>query len=165
MHQSGGSRGEFLDRKLTSPIRLMNGSAPQFITFSGMALITPLQGTLNLYSSILHPSTAPEAACPHRLFAPLTSPLPVIRPSPDAPNSKTPSHLVEVLDLPSEMQLKGRTVFLLQEMDCGLERLGQAVMTLGKVWPDVGSRGVLGIRGAFPVCVGIESVKRTRQLI
>jgi hypothetical protein len=86
----------------------------------------------------------------------------VIRPVPDASNSKASSHLVELLDLPMEMELKGRIVFLMQEMDCGLERIGQAVMTLGKVWPDVGSRGVFGIRGAFPVCVRTASVGRTR---
>jgi len=118
-----------------------------------MALITPLQGALSLYSTVLHPSNTPEAICPHRLFAPLTSPLPVIRPAANTSSSKASSHLVKLLDLPLEMQLKGQSVFLMQELDCGLERLGQAVMTLGRVWPDVGSRGAFGIRGAFPVCL------------
>jgi hypothetical protein len=117
-----------------------------------MALITPIRGTLHLYSSILDPTTTPATAYPHRLFAPLTSPLPVIRSAANTSTSQPSCHLVKLLDLPVEMEVENRTVFLMQELDCGLERLGQAVMTLGKVWPNIGSRGAFGIRGAFPVC-------------
>ena len=127
--------------------------SPQFITFSGMALITPLRDSLSLYSAIIYPAVESRDIKPLRLFAPLTSPLPVIRLQ--TSGRKRPScPLLAALDLPKEMLSAGRTVFLMQELNCGLERLGQAVMTLGKVWPEVGSRGAFGLRGAFPVSLG-----------
>ena len=121
----------------------------QFITFSGMALLTPLRNSVSLFSSIIHPAKEVEDVSPHRLFAPLTSPLPVVRPQSGAQTRSSP--LLAALDLPKEMLAAGRTLFLMQELNCGIERLGRAVMTLGKVWPDAGSRGAFGLRGAFPV--------------
>lgn len=117
-----------------------------------MALMTPLRNSLSLFSSIIHTATEGRGVTPLRLFAPLTAPLPVIRPHRDGPTRNSP--LLAALDLPKEMLAPGRTLFLMQELNCGIERLGQAVMTLGKVWPDVGSRGAFGLRGAFPVCSG-----------
>jgi hypothetical protein len=114
-----------------------------------MALVTPLRHSLSLYSSIIHPAVESQDVKPLRLFAPLTSPLPVIRPQTNGESRTSP--LLAALDLPKEMTSNGRTLFLVQELNCGLERLGQAAMTLGKVWPEVGSRGAFGLRGAFPV--------------
>jgi hypothetical protein len=116
-----------------------------------MALITPLQNAISIFSSVLTPSSASEVPTSHRLFAPLTSPLPVICPSgspiPYTSDASDPASY----GIPEEMLGGDRTLFLVQELDCGIDGIGQAVMTLGKVWPDRNAKGAFGLKGVHPV--------------
>jgi hypothetical protein len=119
-------------------------STIQNLILSGTCVVTPLQRSLHVFSSRLIPADVPP--CP--LYAPLTHPLPVLQ-GDDVTNVVPPSSLLSHLDIPEPLVETDRTVFMLQELNSGIEGMDRAVLGLGKIWPE--GRSVFGLRGCHPV--------------
>ena len=131
---------------------------------AGIYTLSPLQGSIDLLSTTLHPSSTPVP-----VFAPSSHPIPVIVPSSNPTNVKKTSSYLSKLQLPSTFQLgDSRTVLLVREHDCGLQGLkGGIVPGFSNIWSE--DRGSWGLKTINPVCIpSLESVylivKLTRPL-
>lgn len=65
------------------------------------------------------------------------------------------SWLREELGVPEGMLSEDRTVFLVQELDSGIEGLERAVGGMGKLWGDGSGTGAVKVPGFYPVSVDI----------
>lgn len=122
----------------------------QDLMLVGMYKVLPLQGSLSLFSTSIGPSAQNEA---YPVFAPTSHPVPVLESAPGS--SITSSPLLDGLDLPASFILnekKGdaRTVFLILEHRCGLDKLrGRVVPGFPNIWLE--ETGSWGLRGVHPV--------------
>ncbi|WWD18617.1 hypothetical protein CI109_103070 [Kwoniella shandongensis] len=122
------------------------------LMMAGRFLLTPLSGTIQLFSTTLT-SASNEA---HPVFAPTSHPLPVIKPLEKSKKGNAPSSkYLSKLKLPSTFQ-RGSAVFLLQELRSGLEdmRYG-AVPEFARVWLE--EEGPWGLKGVHPIIGSIST--------
>lgn len=116
---------------------------------SGTCLITPLQGSVRVFMTDLSPSTS-RPSLP--IYAPLSHPLPSVA---RAHHSKSleASFNTSQCGIPPALLQIDRSVFLLQELRCGIEGMDDGPLSLqgiGRIWPE-GSKGAFGLEGCHPV--------------
>lgn len=119
--------------------------------FIGLAKLSVLAGSISLFGTTLHPSKL----C-HDVFAPRTSPIPIIT----VVDSRQRTE-VEVPELPLKIKNKikpGDAVIVLQELDNGIEGLGRAVRTFDDFFApravDIVER--LPLSGIHMVCCNVR---------
>ena len=117
---------------------------------AGAYTLTPLQGALEVFSTILYPGSTP-----HEVFAPTSHPLPVIEPHQDVIATKASSTLLSYLELPSTFTTSSSSspcsVFLIRQLRTGIEGLSKgAVPGFSHIWLE--EMGPWGLRGVHPVC-------------
>lgn len=121
-----------------------------------MVQITPLQCRILLESTTISPSSTSYHPG-YRLFGPTSHPIPVVAPTTSKDDVALANGLNKALQLPSSFTLQDgshlRTVFLITELDCGIEGLGRSVPGFSRLWPD--GEGAFGVRGFHPVSSGV----------
>ena len=125
-------------------------SAEETLCIGGAYLLTVLRGTLSLFGTALRPSTRP-----HRIYAPKSSPLPVLEAI-----SPEPSILSD--DLSHQLGIFGLsgTVILIQELQTGVQRLGHICKVFSGVF-DYANQDedakMLNVTGAYMVMLSFLS--------
>ena len=124
-----------LPDKRTTIIVLQAGAT---LSFLGTVSLTLLQGEVTLFGTTLYPSTTQ-----HSIFAPRSYPVATIT---GGDNSSTHPLLSEATWLPKKLReniTPDHAIFLLQDLDCGIEGLGQVCKTFANVFEiDSDYRGV-----------------------
>ena len=119
-------------------------SAEERLCIGGAYLLTVLRGTLSLFGTTLGASTRP-----HRIYAPKSSPLPVLEAISPEPSilSDDLSHQLGILGLSG-------TVILIQELRTGVQRLGHVCKVFSGAF-DYANQGedakMLNVSGAYMV--------------
>ena len=119
-------------------------SAEEILCIGGTYLLTVLRGTLSLFGTTLRASTRP-----HRIYAPKSSPLPVLEAISSEPSilSDDLSHQLGVFGLSG-------TVILIQELRTGVQCLGHVCKVFSGVFDHVNQGEdamVLNVAGAYTV--------------
>lgn len=132
-----------------------------------MVQITPLQCPISLESTVISPSSSKHHPS-YRLFGPTSHPIPLLASTTSSQDVSLAKGLNKVLQLPGSFTLQDgsrlRTVFLVTELDCGIEGLGHAVPGFSRLWPD--GEGAFGVRGFRPVRLRVVMNKMlTSQII
>ncbi len=115
-----------LPDKRTTIIVLQAGGT---LSFLGTVGLTLLQGEVTLFGTALYPSTIQ-----HSIFAPRSYPVATIT---GGDKSSTHPLLSEATWLPKKLEgnlTPDHAIFLLQDLDCGIEGLGQVCKTFANVF-------------------------------
>lgn len=123
-------------------------SDEQTLAVAGTFTLVPLQHSVSLLSTTLHPAENDVESYP--VFAPTCHPLPVITPVVN-PDQLACSLALEDVELPKTfLRDASRAIFLLQENRTGIEGLsGDVVPGFNNIW--AGDKGVWGLMGVHPV--------------
>lgn len=128
------------------------GSTPantsQTLAIVGTFSVIPLQHSISLLSTTLHPAEDDVESYP--VFAPTCHPVPVIAPVFDRDQLRC-SSLLEEVKLPTNfLRDASRAIFLLRENRTGIEGLsGDVVPGFNNIW--AGDKGAWGLAGVHPV--------------
>lgn len=116
------------------------------LMLSGTCLITPLQGAVRVFLTVLSPSQDRPS---HPLYAPLSHPLPCI----ERMESPEPALFdTEKAGITAALLQTKRSVFLLQELRSGIEGIDDgplALQGIGRVWPE--GKSAFGLEGCHPI--------------
>lgn len=124
----------------SSPAALLAFHPRETLSFGGTARIQVLQGSIELFGSILHPS-----GTSHLVFAPRSYALPVIA------ALLPPSHVASTLPEKLRSQVEDyEIVIVIQELNTGVEGLGRVCPTFASVFDGPDDED-WGIRGFHPV--------------
>ncbi len=128
----------------------------QNLIISGTCLLTPLQQSISVFSSILHPTSTSFTSYP--VFAPLTHPLPILQRAETGEQADESVVLAHLDDLPKSMSVSKRTTLLLQELGSGIEGMDTGAMAgFGRIWPE--GKSLFGLRGCHPVTRFLQDIQ------
>ncbi|KAH9180080.1 hypothetical protein EDB89DRAFT_2111280 [Lactarius sanguifluus] len=124
------------------------------VSFVGTYRLRVLRGSISLLGTIIRPSQVV-----HQVFAPYSSPIPVIQAlAARGESSKSPS------DIPARILTtvdEGDVIIVLQELQTGVDGLGRIVRTFEGVFDDVHPMGipVIPLRGAHFAVRGLRAFR------
>ncbi|RSH90978.1 Polynucleotide 5'-hydroxyl-kinase grc3 [Saitozyma podzolica] len=138
---------------------ILSLGAGETLSIAGVFALVPIQGSISLLSTTARPSSTHTH---HPVFAPLSHPVPVIRPVPTQTALRGTTAPLPDLPLPRSFALRDeetpRTIFLVREHRTGIEGMrGGAIPGFNNAWLEEngtwGLKGVHPVIGSFPVPV------------
>ncbi|KAH8999486.1 hypothetical protein EDB92DRAFT_2060227 [Lactarius akahatsu] len=151
------SEDEGLSVGLTGPAVALVLFPSATVSFVGTYRLRVLRGSIFLLGTIVRPSQVV-----HQVFAPYSSPIPVIQAlAARGESSKSPS------DIPARILSsvdEGDVVIVLQELQSGVDGLGRIVRTFEGVFDDVHPKGipVIPLRGAYFTTQAVRGLRAFR---